>query len=35
MSQKVLLPDEHIIYAATLHWIIYLQGLLFMAAGGL
>ncbi len=33
--QKVLLPDEQVIYAATLHWVIYLQGLLITIAGGL
>lgn len=31
---KVLLPDEKIIYAASLHWVIYLQGLIFTIAGG-
>lgn len=33
--QKALLPGEHVVYAATLHWIIYLQGLAFTAIGGL
>lgn len=33
--EKVLLPDERIVYAATLHWIIYLPGLMFTIAGGL
>ena len=32
---KSLAPDERLVYAATLHWIIYVQGLLFVAAGGL
>jgi uncharacterized membrane protein YdbT with pleckstrin-like domain len=32
--EKVLMPDEKIIYAATLHWIIYLQGLWITALGG-
>jgi uncharacterized membrane protein YdbT with pleckstrin-like domain len=32
---KVLLPDERIIYAATLHWMIYLQGLFITAFGGI
>ncbi len=33
--EKVLLPDERIVYSATLHWIIYLQGLAFTIVGGL
>jgi uncharacterized membrane protein YdbT with pleckstrin-like domain len=33
--QKILMPDERVVYAATLHWIIYLQGLFFVIAGGL
>jgi len=33
--EKILLPDERIIYAATLHWIIYLQGLFVTASAGL
>lgn len=33
--EKILLPDEHIIYAATLHWMLYLQGLMFTAFAGL
>jgi len=32
---KILLPDERIIYAATLHWIMYLQGLAITIAGGI
>jgi len=28
-------PDERLVYAATLHWIIYSQGLMFTIAGGL
>jgi uncharacterized membrane protein YdbT with pleckstrin-like domain len=32
---KILLPDEHIVYAATLHWVIYLRGLVMTAAAGL
>jgi uncharacterized membrane protein YdbT with pleckstrin-like domain len=32
--EKVLLPDERIIYSATLHWIIYLQGLTLTIFGG-
>ncbi len=33
--QKILMPDERVVYAATLHWIIYVQGLAFTFAGGL
>jgi uncharacterized membrane protein YdbT with pleckstrin-like domain len=33
--EKVLMPDEQIIYSAALHWIIYLQGLSITIAGGL
>lgn len=33
--EKILLPDERIIYAATIHWMIYLQGLIMTAFGGL
>jgi uncharacterized membrane protein YdbT with pleckstrin-like domain len=33
--EKVLAPDERVVYAASLHWIIYLQGLVFTIAGGL
>ena len=32
---KVLMPDEQIIYAATLHWIMYLHGLAITICGGL
>jgi uncharacterized membrane protein YdbT with pleckstrin-like domain len=32
--EKILLPDERIVYAATLHWKIYLQGLVVTALGG-
>lgn len=32
--QKVLLPDENVRYAASLHWIIYSQGLAFTIFGG-
>jgi len=32
---KSLAPDERLVYAATLHWVIYLQGLMFVIAGGL
>ena len=31
---KVLLPDEHVVFAASLHWIIYLQGLCITIFGG-
>ena len=33
--EKILLPDEHIVYAATLHWIIFLHGLFITAAAGI
>ena len=33
--EKALLPDEQIVYAATLHWIIYVPGLAFTIIGGL
>ena len=32
---RVLMPDEQVIYAATLHWVIYLQGLILTIGGGL
>jgi uncharacterized membrane protein YdbT with pleckstrin-like domain len=32
---KLLLPDERIIHIATLHWIIFVPGMLMTAAGGL
>ena len=32
---KCLMPDEKIVYAATLHWVIYLQGIIFTIMGGL
>ena len=32
---KILLPGERVVYSASLHWIIYLQGLGITAAGGL
>lgn len=32
--QKILLPDERVVYGATLHWVIYLQGLMITIAGG-
>jgi uncharacterized membrane protein YdbT with pleckstrin-like domain len=31
--QKMLLPDERIVHIATLHWVIFIPGLLFTAAG--
>ncbi len=34
-TEKVLLADEQIIFRATLHWIIYLQGMLIMVFGAL
>jgi len=30
---KCLRPDERVIYEATLHWIIYVQGIAFALAG--
>lgn len=33
--EKALLPDERVLYMATLHWIIYLEGLVITIAGGL
>jgi len=32
---KILAPGEQIRYAATLHWIVYAQGLAFTIGGGL
>lgn len=32
--EKILLPDERIIYAATLHWVLYLHGLIVTIAAG-
>jgi uncharacterized membrane protein YdbT with pleckstrin-like domain len=31
---KMLLPDERIVYIATLHWIIFVPGLCLTALGG-
>jgi uncharacterized membrane protein YdbT with pleckstrin-like domain len=31
--QKCLQHDEHVVYPAILHWVIYLQGLMFAFAG--
>lgn len=33
--KTVLLPDEHVVYRAVLHWVIYTEGLLLVASGGL
>lgn len=33
--EKILLPDERIVYAAVLHWVIYLHGLVITASAGL
>ena len=33
--EKVLLPDERIAYAATLHWIMYVPGMVITILGGL
>ncbi|MGE3624441.1 MAG: PH domain-containing protein [Bdellovibrionales bacterium] len=33
--RKIVAPDEQILYVAMLHWIIYFQALVFIAAGGL
>ncbi|MDR3449603.1 MAG: PH domain-containing protein [Alphaproteobacteria bacterium] len=32
---KMLLPDERIIYIATIHWIIFIPGLILTAIGGI
>ena len=32
--EKILLPDERIIYSATLHWVLYLHGLFLTASAG-
>lgn len=32
--KSVLLPHEKVVYGTTLHWIIYLQGLLITVFGG-
>jgi uncharacterized membrane protein YdbT with pleckstrin-like domain len=32
---KMLLPDERVVHIATLHWIIFIPGMFFAAAGGL
>jgi uncharacterized membrane protein YdbT with pleckstrin-like domain len=34
-TSGILAPDERILYAATLHWIVYLSGLFFVVVGGL
>jgi uncharacterized membrane protein YdbT with pleckstrin-like domain len=31
---KILAPDERILYAASVHWIVYLQGIMFTVMGG-
>ena len=31
--EKVLLPDEKVVFAAYLHWVIYLQGLVITILG--
>jgi uncharacterized membrane protein YdbT with pleckstrin-like domain len=33
--QKVLAADERVMYAAQIHWIVYVQGLFFIALAGL
>ena len=32
--QKMLLPDERVVYIATLHWVIFIPGLLLTIIGG-
>ena len=32
--EKALMPGEQILYSATLHWIIFLKGLMLTGAGG-
>jgi uncharacterized membrane protein YdbT with pleckstrin-like domain len=33
-TEKVLLPDERIVYAAGIHWVVYLRGLAITIFGG-
>ncbi len=33
--QKMLMPDERVIYIAVLHWVIFVPGLLLTAIGGI
>ncbi|MFY9287536.1 MAG: PH domain-containing protein [Alphaproteobacteria bacterium] len=33
--EKVLLPDEKVLFCASIHWVIYLQGLFITICGGL
>ncbi len=33
--KKLLLPDERIVHIATLHWVIFLPGLMMTVVGGL
>ena len=33
--EKILLPDEQVFYAGTLHWIVFIPGLFITAGGGL
>jgi len=33
--QSIIMPDERVFYRATLHWIVYVQGLIFTIGGGL
>jgi uncharacterized membrane protein YdbT with pleckstrin-like domain len=33
--KKALLPEERLLYIATLHWVIFVPGMLLTAAGGL
>ncbi|MDX2027476.1 MAG: PH domain-containing protein [Alphaproteobacteria bacterium] len=33
--EKVLLPEERVLYITTVHWIIYIPGLLLTVGGGL
>ena len=32
--QKMLLPDERVVYIATLHWVIFIPGILMTVLGG-
>jgi uncharacterized membrane protein YdbT with pleckstrin-like domain len=33
--QKMLLPDERVVYIAVLHWVIFVPGLFLTAVGGI
>ena len=33
--EKILLPDERVLCITTIHWVIYSEGLMITAFGGL